>query len=112
MKYKAGDIVKIKTWEEMEKEYGLSSTKSIKGPRYHHNFIEVMEKNINKLSFDRILEIKEVQDVNAELKVGFYSMKNHGGYWYDYMIKGLAREIKIIEIEERINSRFEILDIR
>ena len=29
MKYKTGDIVKIKTWEEMKKEYGCSHGDSI-----------------------------------------------------------------------------------
>ena len=30
MKYKVGDIVKIKSWEQMEKEYGLDGDGYVK----------------------------------------------------------------------------------
>jgi len=95
MKYKVGDKVKIKTWKEMEKEYGLTERRNINLRPY---FMKEMEEQLNENFLDRIIKIKE------NTKDG-YRIKEMGCYWSDGMIKELI-------IPEPIYSRFEILDIR
>ena len=98
MKYKIGDKVIIKTWKEMEKEYGLRENRFVidclKG------FTEDMENQLNEYYSDRILTIKDVEK-------DFYSVKEIFYNWHDDMIEGLVKE----EILDPINSRFEILDL-
>ena len=95
MKYKVGDLVKIRTWKEMEREYGIDEHKRIKSKYIF--FSEKREKLLNDLSSDRVVEIYKI-DRN------YYFIKNFIELWKwtDYMIEELA---------EPINSRFEILDL-
>lgn len=102
MKYKVGDKVKIKTWGEMEKEYGLNSFGNIDS---YYCFIKEMEIRINRDSPDRILTIEKVT------KSG-YLMRAMSCNWSDNMIECLAEDYKKEEpIYKPINSRFEILDL-
>lgn len=101
MRYKIGDKVRIKTWEDLEKEYGLNEDGDI---NCNVLFPIGMEEELNKISSDRIVEIFEIDN-------NHYYMGNFGYMWIDEMIEGLAKELKIIDIEERIISRFEILDL-
>jgi len=97
MRYKVGDKVKIKTWKEMQKKYGLN------GDVIECGFVIGMEKQLNEKFPDRILEIETVNKCN-------YSMKNFKYYvWNDKMIKCLAKGYKE---PEQITSRFDILDFR
>ena len=102
MKYKKGDIVRIKTWEEMEKEYGLTINGDIncKRPRFVISMEFVFEK-----FFDRLIEISEINEISNH-----YQVKNMDWEWTDEMIEGLASETKQDKIEPILN-RFEILDI-
>ena len=105
MNYKVGDRVKIKTWKEMKKEFGLSkSTNSILVPD-ETPFIKGMEKRLNRLNINRILTI-------GEIKIRFghehYHMKEIRYWWTKDMIKCLIERYKE---PEPIRSRFEILDI-
>ena len=98
VKYKVGDKIKIKTWKNMEKEYGLAVLGSINN---NIPMIEGMEKYLNEKYPDRILTIKEV-------KWDYYRMEENGYHWADTMI-----EYKIeTEVFEPILTRWEILDIR
>jgi len=107
MKYKVGDKVEIKTWKEMEKEFGLD---------WHGNidldlkigtirFLKTKEEHLNRNFPNRIVEIKEINE-----RTFCYSSKGiYFTEWNDYMIKGTVSEL---EKNEKINSRFELLDIR
>jgi len=103
MKYKVGDIVKIKTWKEMKKEYGLKFEGVIRCGFY--GFTDSMEKELNKDFSDRIVKIVKIRDSGYYME-GEWSIN---WSWSDEMIEGLISEI---EKEERIYSRFDILDIR
>jgi len=101
MRYKAGDKVKIKTWKDMEEKYGLDSVGDIK---CFCNFTENMEKKLNDLYPNRIVIISKIETT-------YYSVENVGWAWSDDMIEGLASELEIIDPKDKINSRFEILDL-
>jgi len=108
MKYKIGDKVKIKTWGELEKEYGIK--KDIVSINCAGPFIPTMEKKIEELNCNRILTIKSVSG-----HTNYYSMKEISMWsWSDDMIKCLIKNNIIKDDIESgpITSRFEILDIR
>ena len=108
MKYKEGDKVKIKTWEELEKEFGLykeeerSSTINLPGP---FSFSSLAEKNLNERFLNRILTIEKISGIENE---NYYSMCNCGSFWTDSMIEYLVEEGMP---DNPITSRFEILDL-
>ncbi len=102
MKYKVGDKVKIKTWKEMEKEYGLSEQGSI-NHTIGYFFMRTGEDYLNKNFPDRVLTIKKVF-------INSYSMKNTYWAWIDDMIECLIEDYKE-EIVIPITNRFEILDL-
>ena len=108
MKYKIGDKVKIKTWESMEKEYGLYSD--------NNEMIDCdvgfswRRENFIKRKFpDRILTI----DKRCKNNTYFMNIRNSIwiSNWSDNSI-----EYSLQELEEKtyipISSRFELLDIR
>ena len=105
MKYKEGDLVRIKTWESMEKEFGLNLDRNINCP--HPVFIKRMEEELNKISPNRIVMISKLHE---NCIFPYYYIKNYENQkhrWTDDMIEG----IEIIDPKERINNRFEILDL-
>ena len=109
MRYKVGDRVRIKTWEEMEAEYGTNTNGSIRCDIIFV-FVPKMEKELNELKTDRTLTIRKINELYK-----YYFMKETTGYfWNDKMIECLVEDYKETEIEifEPIISRFEILDIR
>ena len=99
MKYKVGDKVRIRTWKDIQK---LDPNKSIE---WRADFIEYINRDFKKNYPDRIVEIVEISS-------NYYLIKGSSKYWAEYMIEGLVNEIEIINLEEKIKSRFEILDIR
>ena len=112
MKYKVGDKVKIKTWEDMEKEYGLNSYGSIKIYNNSHDIIigfnNIMEELVKDLN--RIITIKTVSNDHYRIKESNYKEKKIGYSWSDDMIECLASEYKDPE-SDPVLSRFELLDL-
>jgi hypothetical protein len=105
MKYKAGDRVKIKSWEQMEKERGLTSTGNINCLEDRHVFLDIIEEDIRRDFPDRILTILMVEG-------GHYWMKDMACRWTDEMIECLAEEV-VVEEEHNtrpVVSRFELMD--
>ena len=78
-KYKIGDVVTVKTWEEMEKEYGLiyypEIGECISMPNY--DFVDDMKKFCNKN-----VTIAEVLDDCYRIKE---DSRTYG--WTDLMLK-------------------------
>jgi len=70
MKYKVGDKVKIKTWEDMEKEFGTNHHGSIKVKCSFTKEMEIKIKNLN----NRAVTISRIRD--NEL----YNVKEVGNY--------------------------------
>ena len=101
-KYKPGDKIKIKTWKDMEKEYGLNEYGNIKYDLKSYGFVLEMERLIKIKYPDRVLTIRHVGNF-------YYYMMNSNYIWSDYMIECLSKDY--IE-PEPILTRWEILDIR
>lgn len=81
MKYKVGDKVKIKTWEQMESEFGLDSDGDIP---CEHNFTNFMK--------DFCGTVQEIIDMDTVS----YTMLSGGHFAYsDDMIEGLAEELEV-----------------
>ena len=93
MKYKIGDKVKIKSWEEMKKAAGVE------------NFPLGIERSLINVSPDRVLTIVSVKKHNYYIE---YTMEEREWIFSENMIEckmeNYKKPIPII-------SRFEILDI-
>ena len=103
MKYKIGDKVKIKTWDQMEKEYrcwgGIYSSEG-KYIGCKCNFVQEMEIDINQNHPNRILIIRKKVS-------GDYLMEESEWRFSDDMIECLAEDYKE---SVPVNNRFEIMD--
>ena len=108
MKYKNGDKVIIKTWEEMKEEFGSHLNRDHEEVLDVKNqFVYKMENVLNKKRIVTILEIRHTQIYWIE------EDNNDHKSWNDDMIKCLAKEYEEPEpvIIEQIENRFEILDL-
>lgn len=109
MRYKIGDKVVIRTWEDLKEEYNKSDEE---GNIYIVNqdlyFMDSMEDKINKNFPDRVLTIVTMVDIEDKQYYKMYNMKEY--IWVNEMIK--CKEFEPITNKEFIKSRFEILDIR
>jgi len=103
VKYKVGDLVRIKTWEELENEYRLDKDGDIViySTYITYYFIRKKEKLMKAEFPDRIVKIKKVEKDTYEME----DFEEDQWHWPDYVIKEKV-------IIEPIYSRFDILDIR
>ena len=109
MKYKAGDVVKIKTFEDMSNEYGLTLKGDIN--KLPYCFGRNRERDIKNEFPDRIfkiekIKIREIRYTDREC----YIMQNSTWQWADYMIECVII-VKCETVDTPIESRFEILDL-
>ena len=72
MEYKVGDKVKVRTWEDMKKEFGLDCFYNIK---CRCTFLEDMKEYCGK-----IVTIKSSRN-SADDKYRIYGIKEDGGWW-------------------------------
>lgn len=103
MKYEVGQKVRIKTWEQMKKEYGSLSCNILTTNFFY--FTRDMEKvaSIN----NRVVTIKESR---SSCYIMVESNKEY--YWTDAMIERSYTNTKKKKCKLlRIKSRFEILDL-
>lgn len=105
MKYKIGDRVIIRTWEDMEKEFGLNENDNINNK--NNGFVRSMEIICREIP-DRIFRIEGISHID---NVQHYIMEKVETWkWTDEMI-----EYSLKELEEKtwipIVDRFEILDL-
>ena len=103
MKYKVGDKVKIKTWEQMEKEYGLSELENYTNRPFinsRRSFYKNIDEDIEKLKTDRILTVEH-----------HYPHSVYVGYRVKEVEYIIDADWIVKEIFAPINTRFEILDL-
>ena len=107
VKYKAGDKVKVRTWEEMKNLYGISYhggiNPDIEGDVSFDSFMIGMEYDVKNLP-NRIVTILEKGD-------NCYRVENSQWYFQDYMFEGSEEVNNKQSHFEPVNSRFEILDL-
>lgn len=108
MKYKVGDKIKIKSWDELINDYQIT----------HYNFIKTEAINLpdgmdfSKEQYRKIINSCEnridiIEKVNEDR--GWYYLKNSKTIITKHVIKNKVSEV--INVIEPINNRFEILDL-
>ena len=114
MKYKVGDKVRIRTWEDLKNCYGIEPgkhydckrkiyfVKIVTPDNYRHFFHERMEKYVKDNYPDRVATIINAYEHNDSYKVD----ESEWGF-QDYMFEGIVK----IDEQDCVQSRFELLDI-
>ncbi len=112
MKYRVGDRVRIKTWNDMVREYSSTTQFErnyifIQSPRGSFVFNFNMEEMLNNFISDRIITIKEIRENYHQNNSYKIEESTLDFYWQDWMIERLVERTE----PDPINSRFEILDL-
>jgi len=110
MKYKVGNFVRIKYWEELEEEFGVRRGYiKCKSGNWGRNNEEMM----NKYFPDRIVEIKKAdleEKENPCSTLYYYTLSLSGVVDWWWKADRLEEIGEIVDCS--IRSRFDILDIR
>ena len=107
MKYKVGNKIEIKTWDELAIEFGIDSVDgNVKTARELNSS---MEESIKKANTNRIFTIKEIIDYNEDPQFEF-KVEEFRYIIARQWIKRISQENKFKPTNEII-SRFELLDL-
>ena len=106
-KYKVGDRVRIKTWDQMAREFGICGDFI----SCNSNYLPQMGEIVQKLNNNRILTIQKL--TTEASGQGCYIVKESIYNWSDDMIAGLEGEMeeRLEEKVEEVIDRFELMDI-
>ena len=110
MKYKVGDKVLLKTWEQMVEEFDMNEGDILlPNNRLFTKDMGIFVEN----SSNRIATIKLISPpIFGDMSTANYKIKEYKWAWDDFMIISLAKEEKEEEIYRPTKKRWEILDIR
>jgi len=101
MKYKVGDRVKIRTWDSMEKEFGLRAGSWIE---CHLGFTLRMEQEVEEKHSNRVLTIEM-------LNTDYYRCCGMAWQWHDDMIEDTEEECrKASLVHNETTDRFSLMD--
>lgn len=104
MKFKIGDKIRIKTWEQLSKEFEYD--KKYEQIRCSISFTKNMNKSLPK---DRIVVIKGYTLENN------YKVKENNWYWSEDMMEAIdLPEVETIKVitDNRTFTRFDLLDFQ
>jgi len=103
--YRAGDKIQIKTWEELAKDYQITQYTLVNSEAVNlpdgFDFGRSQDDKINLKCIDRIDIIEHV-----DKERGWYYLKKSKTIITKHVIK-----CEILDIENIIDDRFEILDL-
>jgi len=111
MKYKVGDKVRIKTWDELEAEFGCDSGRI----QSNREYTQMIENDLCKLNSDRIITVKYIY---LYLKDSLFEFRpaeiNHifGKDCIKEIVYNDTSNTNTTSTPNAILSRFELLDIR
>jgi len=113
MYYKIGDRIKIKTWEQLVEEYGLTQPNmfsSYNSKPYiltNREYIEKIEKELKELETNRFLTVTWLYPHDAKME---YGVKEFSfiidELWVDNKLSRIAPAMKVSE-----KNRFELMDL-
>ncbi len=103
--YRAGDKIQIKSWKELAKDYQITEYRLVNSEAVNlpdgFDFTKCQDDKINIRCKDRIDVIEKV-----DKERGWYYLKNSKTIITKHIIK-----CEILNIENIIDDRFEILDL-
>ena len=101
MKYKVGDKVRVRSWEDMRKEFGVQCDGSIpvrKGVQYDDSI--PVRKDVGFISAMKPLCGKEL--VISSVLSGCYKVKGQDWYWVDEMFEPINHTIVIYRKDNQV----------
>ena len=113
MKYKIGDKVRIKTWEELEAEFGYDYDSGC--IRSNREYTQIVENDLCKLNSDRIITVEYIYPYCGDSLFEFRPAENDHIFGKDCIkeiVYNDTSNTNTTSTTSTILSRFELLDIR